>query len=61
MIQPVDILKKAKNPPANAVVEYGDRKPHCWSGHDTAYWFRQLESRMLTTAPKGADLTSWRY
>jgi hypothetical protein len=56
-----DFLKKAKNPPANAVVEYGDRKPHCWSGHDNAYWFRQLDERIHKTAPKGADLTSWRY
>jgi hypothetical protein len=56
-----DFLKQAKNPPANAVVEYGDRKPHCWSGHETAYWFRQLEARILQTAPKGADRTSWRY
>ena len=56
-----DFLKKAKNPPANAVVEYGDRKPHCWSGHDNAYWFRQLDDRIRKTAPKGADLTSWRY
>lgn len=56
-----DFLKKAKNPPANAVVEYGDRKPHCWSGHDTGYWFRQLDERIRKTAPKGADLTSWRY
>ncbi len=56
-----DFLKKTKNPPANAVVEYGDRKPHCWSGHDTGYWFRQLDERIRKTAPKGADLTSWRY
>jgi len=56
-----EFLKKATNPPANAIVEYGDRQPHCWSGHDTAYWFRQLEDRILKTAPKGADLTSWRY
>ena len=56
-----DFLKKAKNPPANAVVEYGDRKPHCWSGHDNGYLFRQLDDRIRKTAPKGADLTSWRY
>jgi hypothetical protein len=56
-----DFLKSAKNPTANAVVEYGDRKEHCWSGHDTAYWFTSFESRILKTAPKGADLTSWRY
>jgi len=54
-------LKKAANPPADAVVEYGDRAEHCWSGHDQQYWFRSLEKRILATAPKGADLTSWRY
>ena len=56
-----EFLNKATNPSANAVVEYGDRKPHCWSGHETAYWFKQLEERILKTAPAGADLTSWRY
>jgi hypothetical protein len=56
-----DFLKKATNPPADTVVEYGDRKEHCWSGHDTQYWFKSLESRILKTAPKGADLKSWRY
>lgn len=54
-------LKKAANPPADAVVEYGDRAEHCWSGHDQAYWFRSFETRILETAPKGADITSWRY
>lgn len=56
-----DFLKTATNPTADAVVEYGDRAVHCWSGHDQAYWFRSLEKRILETAPKGADLTSWRY
>lgn len=56
-----DFLKKATNPPADAVVEYGDRAEHCWSGHDQSYWFRSLEKRILETAPKGADLTGWRY
>jgi hypothetical protein len=56
-----DFLKSTTNPPADAVVEYGDRQPHCWSGHDTAYWFRSFETRILSSAPPGADLTSWRY
>ncbi len=54
-------LKKAANPPADAVVEYGDRAEHCWTGHDDSYWFRSMEQRILTTAPAGADLASWRY
>jgi len=56
-----EFLKKAANPPADAVVEYGDRAEHCWSGHDQSYWFRGLEKRILETAPAGVDLTSWRY
>jgi hypothetical protein len=54
-------LKSAADPPADAVVEYGDRAEHCWSGHDQAYWFRSLEQRILQTAPAGADTTSWKY
>jgi hypothetical protein len=67
-----DFLKKATDPPADAVVDYGDRDEHCWNGDHTranAYsrlryaqmtfpWFVE---RMLTHAPQGADLRSWRY
>lgn len=56
-----DFLKSTTNPPADAVVEYGERQPHCYSGHPTAYWFTSFESRILATAPKGADVGSWRY
>jgi hypothetical protein len=44
---------------ADAVVSMATA-PHCWSGHDQAI-VRSLEKRILETAPKGADLTSWRY
>ena len=64
-------LKKA-DPPANAVVEYGDRAEHCWNGdHTRANAYSRLRypqmvlpwvvERMLQTAPPGADLKSWRY
>ena len=56
-----DFLKATTNPPADAVVEYGDRQPHCWSGHETAYWFTSFEKRILASAPAGADTKSWRY
>ena len=60
------------NPPADFVVDYGDRDEHCWNGDHTrsnAYsrlryaqmtfpWFVE---RMLATAPPGGDLRSWRY
>lgn len=56
-----DFLKSTSHPSADATVEYGERQPHCWSGHDTAYWFKSFESRIMNSAPSGADLTSWRY
>lgn len=66
-----DFLKTA-SPPAEATVSYGDRAEHCWNGDPTrtnAYSrlrYPQMVlpwavSRMLKTAPAGADTTSWRY
>jgi hypothetical protein len=66
-----DFLKKA-DPPADAVVDYGDRDEHCWNGDQTrsnAYSrlrYPQMVlpwavERMLKTAPAGADVRSWRY
>ena len=66
-----DFLRSA-NPPADAVVDYGDRDEHCWNGDQTrANAYSRLRypqmvmpwavERMLMTAPAGADLRSWRY
>ena len=66
-----DFLKSAQ-PPADAVVSYGDRAEHCWNGDPTRPntisrlrypqmvlpWARD---RMVRTAPAGADTTSWRH
>ena len=64
-------LKNAK-PAYEGTVDYGDRAEHCWNGdhnnpngisrlrYNTMYLptiLKQIEK----TAPKGADLTSWRY
>ena len=68
----VEKFLKQASPPAEAVVDYGDRDEHCWNGDHTrsnAYsrlryaqmsmpWFVE---RMLQAAPAGADLRSWRY
>lgn len=68
----VEKFLKNADPPADAVVEYGDRDEHCWNGdhmHANAYsrlrypqmvlpW---VVERILETAPPGADLRSWRY
>ncbi len=66
-----DFLRSA-DPPADAVVDYGDRAEHCWNGDQTrANAYSRLRypqmvmpwavERMLLTAPAGADVTSWRY
>jgi hypothetical protein len=66
-----DFLRSA-DPPADAVVDYGDRHEHCWNGdHTRANAYSRLRypqmvmpwaaERMLVTAPAGADTRSWRY
>ncbi|MEM7155201.1 MAG: hypothetical protein AAF799_20300 [Myxococcota bacterium] len=65
-------LEQTTDPPYDGEVRYGDRAEHCWNGdpeqpnhisrlrYNTMYVPRMLE-RMKQTAPKGADLDSWRY
>ena len=67
-----DTLAALKNPDADGEVDYGERAEHCWNGdhskpnaisrlhYDTLYLDRILK-RIAATAPKDADLTSWRY
>jgi hypothetical protein len=66
-----EFLRNAE-PAADAVIDYGDRDEHCWNGDHTRpnaeSRLRYVQmvlpwaaERMLMTAPKGADLRSWRY
>ena len=66
-----DFLDTA-NPPAHAEIAYGPRAEHCWNGdpklpnaysrlHYETMYVPKIMQRILQTAPKGADLTSWRY
>jgi hypothetical protein len=67
-----DFLEGTKNPYYDGFIDYGDRQEHCWNGdqenpnyisrlrYNTMYVPKILQ-RLLTTAPEGADLTSWRY
>jgi hypothetical protein len=68
----VEAFLEAAVPPADAVVEYGDRAEHCWNGdHTRANAYSRLRypqmvlpwvvERILDTAPAGADVESWRY
>jgi hypothetical protein len=67
-----DFLKKTKSPFYGGEVDYGDRAEHCWNGdqqnpnyvsrlrYNTLYLPKILK-RIEESAPKGADLKSWRY
>ena len=68
----VEKFLKSATPPADAIVDYGDRAEHCWNGdHTRPNAYSRLRypqmvlpwavERMLMTAPEGADLRSWRY
>ena len=67
-----EFLKSTTNPPYEGVVDYGDRAEHCWNGdHTRANAYSRLRyhqmfaplivERILKTAPRGADVRSWRY
>jgi hypothetical protein len=67
-----DFLKKTQTPFYKGEVDYGDRAEHCWNGdqenpnyvsrlrYNTMYLPRILK-RIQESAPKGADVKSWRY
>ncbi len=68
----VEKFLRAADPPADAVVDYGDRDEHCWNGdHTRANAYSRLRypqmvlpwavERMLKTGPAGGDVRSWRY
>ena len=67
-----DFLEETSAPHYDGEVNYGDRAEHCWNGDHTQpnaisrlryhrmfipKWAKEVSSR----APKGADLSSWRY
>ena len=67
-----EFLESTTNPYYDGEVDYGDRREHCWtSDHTTPNSVARLRyvqmfaprmvERMLRTAPRGADVTSWRY
>lgn len=67
-----DFLKQTRNPHYGGEVAYGDRAEHCWNGDPTqpnyisrlrynSMYVPKILKRIEESAPKGADLTSWRY
>lgn len=67
-----DFLESTTDPYYEGEVTYGDRAEHCWNGdpdqpnyisrmrYNTMY-VPKIMKRIAESAPKGADLTSWRY
>jgi hypothetical protein len=55
-----EFLEKTKNPYYAGVVEYGDRKPHCW-GPRGAEKIKLFEEHITKNAPKGEDSSKWKY
>jgi hypothetical protein len=67
-----DTLASLKDPEWGGEVAYGDRAEHCWNGdpktpnaysrlHYNTQYLPKILKRIEDTAPRGADLTSWRY
>lgn len=67
-----EMIRKLENPKCNCEVDYGDRAEHCWNGdHSLPNYISRLRYHQMfipkwaeeikTRAPRGADLTSWRY
>jgi len=59
-------LRGTQNPYFDGSVEYGRRAPHCWTGcpagtNPTMYYLPAMAEHITRTAPRGADLRSWRY
>ena len=67
-----DFLKTTKNPHYAGEVDYEPRAEHCWNGDHTRpnaisrlryhqFYAPRIVARIEKSAPRGADLTSWRY
>ena len=67
-----EFLEATTSPAYEGEVDYGDRAEHCWNGDQTRpnalsrlrynqMYVDRIVERTASTAPAGADLTSWRY
>ncbi len=67
-----DFLEQTTDPYYDGEVTYGDRAEHCWNGDPdqpnhisrlryNSMYVPKIMKRIAESAPKGADLSSWRY
>jgi S-formylglutathione hydrolase FrmB len=66
-----DFLETTTDPYYHGTFDFGVRQPHCYSGQGDSSgpagstiplrFFPEMVKHIEATAPKGADLTSWKY
>jgi len=67
-----DFLESTTDPYYDGELDYGDRAEHCWNGDQenpnhisrlryNSMYVPKIMKRIEASAPKDADLTSWRY
>lgn len=67
-----DFLESTTSPYYDGEVDYGDRAEHCWNGDQenpnhisrlryNSMYVPKIMKRIAESAPKDADLSSWRY
>ncbi len=53
-------LEGTTDPYYAGVVEYGDRRPHCW-GPERTELLKMMAEHITRNAPKGEDVSGWKY
>ncbi len=53
-------LEGTKEPYYAGVVEYGDRRPHCW-GPERTELLKMMAEHITKKAPEGEDTSRWKY
>ena len=62
-----DFMETTTDPYYRGTFEFGQRKPHCYAGNFdpqvglNQHYLPEMARHMEHTAPKGADLSSWKY
>ena len=62
-----DFMETTTEPYYRGTFDFGQRKPHCYAGSFdpkvglNQHYLPEMVKHMAETAPKGADLGSWKY
>ena len=61
-----EFLETTTDPHYDGKFEYGERAPHCWTGAPKgksfiSHYLPEMVEHITKTAPRGADVKSWKY